>query len=143
MTYSRPGRISYVANDGATPGTLNHNQPAVLGGQPGIAIKQRYAGSSVLSLAERNLIAVDEKCVLLQSGVVEITYTDSTAVGTALYIKSAPTVASGARTYAVSATNDGTTVPFGVVVENPASGRGVPTGKVRVNLSLRDTETNA
>lgn len=140
MPYNRPGNIAYVTNTAA--GTLAHGIPALLNGIPGITIKQRYAGSSGLAQAARDLIQPSEKCALIAKGIVEVALTGK-SVGDPIYIAKAAATNSGVSTFALSATNDNTTVPFGVVTEVPTSGRGVPTGKVRISLDLRDTLTNA
>lgn len=126
MTYNRPGKGTHVVND--TAGTLTHGQPAVLQGHIGIVVKQK-AQSWSAGLTGANLIAVGEKCWMITKGIVQVN--DPTGLGAdgPVYITTAN---------ALTATV-GTNAKFGRVVETTGDGRGVPTGKVRIDLDARDS----
>ena len=136
MTYSRPGKMFYPT---AATKAVVHGMPVIEENIPGVAIKQGapafgtgpafVAGVTNPALVT---IAIAEHFVILSKGIVEVPVQDISAgvKGDAVYI----TAATGVLTE-TSAGN----VKFGRVVEVVGDGRGVPTGKVRIDLDAKDS----
>jgi hypothetical protein len=128
MPYSRPGRINYATATKA----VNHGDPAIEGGIPGVAIKQRAAGSGAGSGTPQKQIAISEKFAMITKGVVQVTNGGSgvsaATPGTPIYIIAASNL--------LTTTSAGN-VKFGMLVE-AAGTRGCPTGYCRIDLDKRD-----
>lgn len=134
MPVNRPGNIYYTTNDES--GSLEHGQLVVADEIVGVAIKQKPV-SWKLGLADQAVIAVNEKYALITKGIVEVTIAiGSFAKGDDVYLAAASTT-DGVTTFALSETNTGT--PVGRVVEVPGDGRGVPTGRIRIDLDKKDS----
>ncbi len=123
MTYNRPGVGTHVVND--TGGDLTHNQPAELQGFVGVLVKQKNVGSAA-GLISPAKIANGEKCWMITTGIVQVDTVAGFAKGDPVHIN--------ATTNVLTETAAGA-VPFGRVVEVVGDGRGVPAGKVRINLN--------
>jgi hypothetical protein len=126
MVYNRPGAGTHVTNDSG--GSLTHGQPAKLQGFVGVLVKQKATAWSD-GLAPSTVIASGEKCWMITRGIVQVTTVGGFAKGDPIYIT--PT-----NTLSETATNN---FKFGRVVEVVGDGRGVPTGKVRINLDEKDS----
>lgn len=133
MPYNRPGNIEYVTNDSG--GTINHGDPAKIGNLVGVAVKQK-AVSWTLGLDAQAQIADGEQFALIVKGIVEVPDEAGFAKGDPIYIADA-SVTSGVTTFDLNETN--TNDKFGVVVEVVGDGRGVPTGRVRIDLDKKDS----
>ena len=133
MPYNRPGNIYYTTN--AQSGTLKHGQLVISDEIVGVAIKQKPV-SWKLGLADQQIIAVGEKFAMIVKGIVEVPLVGGLAKGDDVYLAAAATN-SGVTTFALSETATGTRV--GRVVEVVGDGRGVPAGKVRIDLDQKDS----
>jgi hypothetical protein len=133
MPYQRPGPSVYVTND--TAGTIAHGSPVQEDDFVGIAVKQKAVGWAE-GLAAQAVIQPGEDYLILHKGVVQVDTVSGFAKGDDVYIAAA-SVTDGVTTYALSET-DGAQ-PFGKVIETVADGRGVPTGKVRIDLDAKDS----
>ena len=134
MPYNRPGQFHYTTN--GTAGTIKHGNPVISNNVPGVAVKQK-AVSWKKGLAEQDLIQPGEDYGIIAKGIVEVDDVSGFAKGDAVYIVAA-SVTSGVTTYALTETGSGNT-PYGRVVEVVGGGRGVPTGKVRIDLDKKDS----
>lgn len=131
MPYERPGERYYAT---ATKTTL-HGAACVENGVVGVAIKQvaPAAGTGLTDVANTT-IAIGEKFVIDTKGIVEVPVGALTPTkGMAVYL----TAATNALTPTGPASGT-TTYKFGTVVE-VAGERGTPTGRVRINLDLKDS----
>jgi hypothetical protein len=126
MTYNRPGVGTHVIN--STGGDLTHNQPIAISGFVGIAVKQKSV-SWKLGLVDQNKIKAGEQFWLLYDGIVQVDNVAGFAKGDPVYITPAN---------ALTETATGNT-KFGRVVEVVGDGRGVPAGKVRIDLDKKDS----
>jgi len=108
---------------------ITHGNPVAINNEVGIAVKQKERGWDQ-GLANRAIIDVGEKFWLVKKGIVQVNTVAGFAKGDAVYI----TAATGVLTE-TSAGN----VKFGRVVEVVGDGRGVPTGKVRIDLDAKDS----
>ena len=133
MPVNRPGNIYYTTND--ETGSLEHGQLVIADEIVGVAIKQKSV-SWKLGLADQALIAVGEKYALITKGIVEVPLVGGLAKGDDVYLAAASTT-DGVTTFALSETATGTRV--GRVVEVVGDGRGVPAGKVRIDLDKKDS----
>lgn len=128
MPYQRPGNGKYVTN--ASGGAINHGAPVLVSNYVGVAVKQK-APAVTDALATHKQIANGEDFFLITKGEVQVANT-----GIAAAVK-------GDAIYIVPATNALTTTAtantkFGRVAE-VAGKRGVPTGKVRIDLDAKDS----
>lgn len=132
MTYSRPGAIVYVGDAAAA---TTHGAPVKDKGVVGVALKQQtypwtagYGGSPSPQVG----IAQHEAYAILVKGIVQVANGISAVQGDAIYIDGSN---------ALTKVKTGNT-KFGVVVEvaGMSPNRGVPTGKMRVNLDLKSLE---
>lgn len=114
----------YVTN--GSGGNYTHGQPVVEGKFVGVAVKQKSTGWSA-GLSAQAQIANGEKYYLITKGEVTVNNVAGFAKGDAIYITSGNVL---------TETNTGNT-PFGRVVETTAENRGVPTGKVRIDLDIK------
>lgn len=134
MTYNRPGKGVHEIN--TTGAAIPHNAPVLINGEVGVAVKQKNRHwNEALITPER--IEVNEQFWLIKKGVVQINDLGSPlAKGAAVYIVPAAggTGTPGALT--ATATNN---TKFGRVVETTGDGRGVPLGKVRIDLDARNS----
>lgn len=133
MPYNRPGTKYYAEND--TGGTIVHGSPVVFDNIPGIATKQK-AVPWAEGLASQDLIQDGESFVMDITGVCEVDNVSGFAKGDAVYIIAA-SESGGVTTFELTETA-GSNTPFGRVVEVVGDGRGVPAGKVRINLDTKD-----
>lgn len=125
MPVNRPGRGKYVVNDSGGP--LDHGQPAILDNYVGVTIKQKGNNWDV-PVADQAVIAEGEQLFLITKGEVEVDQVGSLATGDAVYITAAN---------ALTATASGNT-KFGRVADSQGE-RGLPTGKMRVDLDAKDS----
>lgn len=132
MPYNRPGSGVYVTN--STPGNpapvpINHGSPQVNAGFVGVAVKQVNRAWDQ-GLANQAVIDVGEQYYLITKGTVQPLNTGISAnvKGDPIYITPA-----GALT-----ATPGTNAKFGRIIE-VAGQRGVPTGKVRIDLDSKDS----
>lgn len=128
MTYVRPGAGTHLIN--STGGVLAHNQPVVIGGIVGIAVKQKATAWSA-GLAPANQIATSEKFWCITKGIVQV---DVASLVTP--VKGDPVYITAAN--ALTKTSAGNT-KFGRIVELVGDGRTVPTGKCRIDLDMKDS----
>jgi uncharacterized protein DUF2190 len=128
MPYNRPGFAKYAKNE--TGGTLKHGQPACdeTGTFVGVAIKQKAPGFGD-GMAVQALIADDEEFMLLTKGVVMVDTISGLAVGDDVWLIKAENKLTE---------TEGSNLKFGRVVE-VAGERGVPAGKVRIDLDAKDS----
>jgi hypothetical protein len=133
--YPRPGVMYYTTN--GTGGTIAHRAPCISddGNVVGIAIKQKSVGWAE-GLAAHSVIPDGEDFVMVTKGIVEVDTEAGFDKGNAIYIADASTT-NGVTTFDLTET--GTDTPFGRVVEVVGDGRGVPTGKVRIDLDKKDS----
>jgi len=136
MPYNRPGRMFYTTATKA----VNHGQPVVEQGVPGVSVKQKSAGSGAGSGTPQKQIAIGEKFAIITKGVVEVV---NTGAGVAAAVPGTPI-------YIIAASNLLTTtstsnVKYGMLIENESSvatnrggERGVRTGFCRIDLDKRD-----
>lgn len=127
-TEKNPG--VYVTN--GSGGTINHGAPVKEGNFVGLAIKQKARAWSA-GFVSPLTIANGEKYFIQTVGVVEVPTVSGFAQGDAIYITDAGVL---------TETNTGNT-PFGRVVETVSDNRGVPTGKVRIDLDIKNAVTAA
>lgn len=135
MPYERPGAGVYVTATKTTP----HNAPATENGLVGIAVKQKtIPWTAAFSEHQSPTIAIGETFHLRTKGIRQVLTTGygaaiaAAAKGDAVYIRPADNtlqVEPGAAT---------TDIPFGRVVEVVADNRGVPAGRIRIDLDLKD-----
>lgn len=135
MSYTRPGRgMDLVAN-----ALLTHDVAHYQAGAAGVPVKQDNP-KTLDSLASRSQIQSGVKYFLRVKGVTEQSTTlnaglSGATVGAPVYINK--------TTDALSITPDTaghTNVPFGRV-HQLAGAFGVPTGKIQINMDLRDYAT--
>lgn len=126
MPYKRPGEFYYPSAGAAAE--IQHGQPVLVDGVAGIAVKQKAASWNV-GLAAADRIAVGERFGVIIKGIVEVNTVAGLAKGDAVYI-----AANGTLTEAATGATK-----FGRVHEVVGDGRGVRTGKVRVNLDAKDS----
>lgn len=133
MGYERPGERFYPTQ--ATKAVL-HGAPCAENGVVGVAIKQVAAPFGTgLGSALINQVQVAEKFVIDTKGIVEVINTGISGAtkGAPVYI----TVATNALTLTGPA-SAGVTEKFGRVAEL-AGERKTPTGKLRINLDMKDS----
>jgi len=118
----RPGQ--YVTN--GSGGALNHGQPAKEGNFVGVCVKQKAPKWSD-GLSAQKQIANGEKYYLITKGEVQVDFVAGFSVGDAIYITSGNVLTKTAAS----------NTPYGRVVEVAADNRGVPTGKVRIDLDIK------
>jgi hypothetical protein len=127
MPYSKDHPGVYVTNGGTI---LNHGQPAKVAagsrGFVGIAVKQGMNRWSVTP-ADQHKIQANEPFYLIIHGEVQVDNVAGFAVGDDVYIS---------PTNTLTETPAGAT-PFGQVVEVVGQDRGVPAGKVRIDLDMK------
>lgn len=133
MPYQRPNPADYVTN--GESGTIAHGSPVKEDGFVGIAVKQKAVSWSE-GLAAQALIQPGEQYLILTKGEVQVDTVSGLAKGDKVYIAAASTT-SGVTTFALTEVATSNT-PFGVVTEVVGDGRGVPTGKVRIDLDKKD-----
>lgn len=127
MTYNRPGRGTHKVN---TLGrTINHNDPVSISGHVGVAVKQKQHNTAE-GIVGGNVIATGERFWLIKKGIVQVPFVAGMVDGDPVYI----VAADGTLTETASGN-----VKFGRVVEVTGDGRGVPPGKVRVDLDDKDS----
>ena len=133
MSYTRPGRgLDLVAN-----AQLTHDLPHYQTGNAGVPIKQDNP-KTLDSLASRTQIQSGVKYFLRTKGVTEQATAlhaglSGATVGAPVYINK--------TTDALSITaSAGVNVPFGRV-HQLAGNFGVPTGRIQINMDLRDFPT--
>jgi hypothetical protein len=136
MPYERPGAGVYVTATKATP----HNGPATENGLVGIAVKQKtISWTAAFSEHQTPTIAIGEQFHIRTKGIRQVSTAgqgpgfSAAAKGTAVYIRPAD---NSLRVEPDAATTD---IPFGRIVEVVADNRGVPAGKVRIDLDQKDT----
>lgn len=123
MPYSRPGYMKYVPEG---PGVaVLHGAPVAVGKRIGVAVKQK-APNPDTGLTNITQIAVGEAFAVISKGVVTVDSVAGANADVLLYIDATNTLTT------TSAGNKA----FGTVVET-AGQRGVPTGKVRVDLDVK------
>jgi hypothetical protein len=125
MPENRPGRGVYVTNE--TGGDLDHGQPVAVDNYVGIAVKQKAIHWDE-ALSAASVIPDEEDFFLIDKGVVLVDAVSTPKKGEAIYI-------TGAN--ALTKTKEGNTA-FGRIYEI-AGERGVPTGKMRVDLDAKDS----
>jgi hypothetical protein len=126
MTYNRPGAGTHVVNDSG--GTLAHNQPAKLQNYVGVVVKQKATHWSD-GLAAEAVIQTGEQAWMITKGIVQVDTVSGFAKGDAVYITSGNVLTETATS----------NTKFGRVIEVVGGGRGVPTGKVRIDLDAKDS----
>lgn len=131
MPEIRPGSVHYVT--AATKAVL-HGAPAIEDGYPGIAIKQVAAPAGTgLGDTKITTVQVGEAFIIQHKGQVLVNNSKQEggtfAKGDVVYIRTADNL--------ITATSTGNS-KFGRV-EAIATERGIPTGKMRVDLDSRDT----
>lgn len=131
MSYERPGRgLDLIAN-----ALLTHDTPHYQAGASGVVIKQDNP-KTLDSLTARAQVASGVKYFLRTRGVTE----QATQAGLSGATVGAPVYITKA-TDALSVTpSAGANVPFGRV-HQIAGAFGVPTGRIQINMSLRDFPT--
>jgi predicted RecA/RadA family phage recombinase len=129
MPYNRPGR-SYPTV--ATQAWV-HGLPCIEQGVPGVAVKQQEPGfgigpafTGVTPNVAFKAIAIGEKFLIIDKGIVQVPTVAGFAKGDTIYITTA-----GVLTETASGNSK-----FGKVVE-VAGERGTPTGYVRIDLDLK------
>lgn len=125
MPANRPGRVAYVTADAA----VQHGAPVKVGNFVGTATKQIARGWDSTT-AQQTLIDIGEQFAMTVKGKVLVDNVSGFAKGDPVYIVDATNVlqeASGAGT-----------TKFGRVTEIPEE-RGTPTGKVWIDLDLKDS----
>jgi molybdopterin converting factor small subunit len=140
MTYNRPGKGTHEVN--TTGATIPHNAPVLINGEVGVAVKQKGRHwNEGLVTPER--IELNEQFWLIKKGIVQVTDLGTPlAKGAVVYIVPA---AGGTGTPGTLTTTATGNVKFGRVVEtvgvsaSQGGGRGVPTGKVRIDLDSKDS----
>lgn len=125
MPENRPGRGIHVTNESG--GNLTHGQVVKVDNFVGIAVKQKAVNWDK-GLADQALIPVGEDFFLITKGEVMVPEVSGAAKGDAIYITSGN---------ALTKTSSSNTA-FGRVY-NVAGERGVPTGKMRVDLDAKDS----
>jgi len=125
MTYNRPGQGTHEVNNTADP--INHGDPVSINGHVGVAVKQKERGWDQ-GLANRSVIDVGEKFWIVKKGIVQVNNVAGLVDGDEVYI-----AADGTLSETVGGEK------FGRVVEVVGDGRGVPTGKVRIDLDAKDS----
>lgn len=131
MSYERPGRVvDLVAN-----AILVHGVPHYQSSMAGIPIKQDNP-KTLDSLVARTQIASGVKYALRHRGVceVDVASISGAVLGSPVYIVKTTDALT------LTAGSTGLNLPFGRVVAL-AGTYGVPTGKVRINMDLKDTIT--
>lgn len=129
MTVLRPGRaVDLIANK-----VITHAKPHYQGGLVGIVQKQDEPGSFD-SLASRRLVQPGIKYVLEVKGDTEVDALAGATVGAAVYISTVDDT--------LSLVDDANHVAFGRVSALPDT-FGLPTGRMRVDMDLKDTVANA
>jgi Uncharacterized conserved protein (DUF2190) len=114
----------YVTN--GSGGTYTHGAPVKEGNFVGIAVKQKAATFDA-GLAAHSLIQISENYFLITKGEVQVANVSGFAKGDKVYITSANVLTE------TGASN----TPFGRVTETTSDNRGVPTGKVRIDLDVK------
>lgn len=135
MPYKRPGEFYYATN--TSGGYIQHGEPVVANGVVGIAVKQRATAWDA-ALTAHDRIADDEEFGIIVKGIVQVDNVSGFAAGDPVYLDDTGTVTDGKTSYPLSETSTGN-LKFGRVVEVVNDGRGVPTGKVRINLDMKDS----
>lgn len=136
MPYERPGAGVYVTATKITP----HSAPATENGLVGIAVKQKtIPWTAAFSEHAAPSIAIGEKFHIRTKGARQVLTTGYGAAisaatkGQGVYIRPAD---NSLRLEGATATGD---LPFGRVIEVVADNRGVPAGRIRIDLDLKDT----
>lgn len=135
MPYSRPGREVYVTNESG--GVILHGAPVLEASQVGVAVKQKATHWSD-GLVAQNQIADEEQYLLISTGIVMVDTTISSGTALASSADGDPVWITTANVLAVTNAGSGT-LKFGRIVEIVGDGRGVPTGRVRINLDQKDS----
>lgn len=125
MPYSRPGRGVYVTNNGTS---RQNGDPVVLNNIVGVAVKQKAPVVPGLPADQRTIVAAEDFFIVAK-GIVQVPAVGGVAKGDAVYINTTTSALSNSATGSVA---------FGRVVEL-AGQRGTPTGKMRVDLDLKDS----
>lgn len=133
MPYQRPNPADYATNGSA--GTIKHGNPVSMNGFVGTAVKQKSVPWA-LGLAAQDQIQPAEQFLVLTKGEVQVDNVSGFAKGDPVYIAPA-SVSGGVTTFALTESASGN-AKYGVVVEVVGDGRGVPTGKVRIDLDKKD-----
>lgn len=130
MPYNRPGPGVYVTNGGTA---IQHGQPVYNAGFVGVAVKQQPRQWQD-SYAIQAQIDPGEPYFIITKGIVQVPNTGITAnvKGDPIYMTNATSVLTA------TGPGSGTVSKFGRIAE--VSGvRGVPTGKVRIDLDAKDS----
>ena len=118
-----------------TKTAIPHGAPCVEGGIAGIGLKQKAPGWAT-PFADVKTIAIGEDFLIRHTGTVEVAELAGAIKGQAVYI----TTATDALT--LTPPGAGTGFPFGRVADLPGQ-RGTPTGRMMVNLDLKDNVNTA
>ena len=124
MPKQSPSPVYYARATKAT----THGSPVIEDGVPGVAVKQKATswGAGITGLKN---IAINEDFLILVKGEVQVPAIGGATKGAPVYITPA--------TNALTLTAAAGLVPYGRVVEL-AGQRGTPTGKMKVDLDLRN-----
>lgn len=127
MPYNRPGKMHYAV---ATK-TVVHGESVTEAGVVGTAVKQQLApfGTGPASNAALKTVQIGESFAIITKGIVEVAAVGSPVVGDPIYI----VAADNTLTKTASAN-----FKYGRIAEIAGS-RGTPTGRMRVNLDLKDS----
>lgn len=125
MPENRPGRGIHVTND--TGEDLKHDQPVAVDNYVGVTVKQKATHWDE-GLSARSVIPDGEDYFLITKGLVVVDEVSGAAKGDAIYIDD--------ENKLTKTSSENTA--FGRVY-NVANERGVPTGKMRVDLDAKDS----
>lgn len=140
MTYNRPGKGTHVVN--TTGAALVHNQPALISNYVGVLVKQKNthwndgAVPDVNGNVPANLIANNEKCWIVITGIVQVDTSKTWGTALAGAAKGAPVYITAGNVLSLTAAGN---TKFGRVIEVPGDGRSVPTNRIRVDLDAKDS----
>jgi 3D (Asp-Asp-Asp) domain-containing protein len=109
---------------------VNHGDPCIEGGVAGIALKQQSPGWQT-AFADVKKIQIGEPFLIREKGRVEVATLGGAVKGQSVFITPA--------TNALTLTGTAPAIPFGKVVEL-AGQRGTPTGRMMVDLEMRDNQ---
>lgn len=127
MPYLRPGNEYHCT----AVRQVTHGNPCIVDGVPGIAISQKEPAATA-GLVTPRVVAVDEDFVIAHQGICQI---DASLLATG--VRGDPVFINN-TTDALAEAGGAGLVPFGRIIE-VAGERGTPTGKIRINMNLRDT----
>lgn len=126
--YSRPGRGVYVTADKS----ITHGAAAKQSNLVGVAVKQVNVPLTS-GLAAQNVIVSGERYFLITKGEIEVADPglSSPAIGDAVYITDADNV--------ITKSSGAGKTALGRITAISTSGRGVSTGRVRIDLDAKDS----